>query len=190
MGCAKLKPPRRRCPNLKIVILPDFRALHPPRRAAHSSYAIKAPAAGAATRAARASLPGHWAVCMLLWAHPRGPIADPLLYLGHCRPHLPSPRYFADFPPMLRSYPLRARSAGPPRPRFPLILRRAASNCVLIFFARVSVARLRGRQGAPGCPRSCGRAETCGVEASAVSVREGGVLSRQPQARYGWVMMP
>ena len=53
----------------------------------------------AATRAARASLPGHWAVCMLLWAHPRGPIADPLLYLGHCRPHLPSPRYFADFPP-------------------------------------------------------------------------------------------
>ena len=118
MGCAKLKPPRRRCPNLKIVILPDFHALHPPRRAAHSSYAIKAPAAGAATRAARASLPGHWAVCMLLWAHPRGPIADPLLYLGHCRPHLPSPRYFADFPPMLRSYPLRARSAGPPRPRF------------------------------------------------------------------------
>ena len=118
MGCAKLKPPRRRCPNLKIVILPDFHALHPPRRAADSSYAIKAPAAGAATRAARASLPGHWAVCMLLWAHPRGPIADPLLYLGHCRPHLPSPRYFADFPPMLRSYPLRARSAGPPRPRF------------------------------------------------------------------------
>ena len=118
MGCAKLKPPRRRCPNLKIVILPDFHALHPPRRAAHSSYAIKAPAAGAATRAARASLPGHWAVCMLLWAHPRGPIADPLLYLGHCRHHLPSPRYFADFPPMLRSYPLRARSAGPPRPRF------------------------------------------------------------------------
>ena len=118
MGYAKLKPPRRRCPNLKIVILPDFHALHPPRRAAHSSYAIKAPAAGAATRAARASLPGHWAVCMLLWAHPRGPIADPLLYLGPCRPHLPSPRYFADFPPMLRSYPLRARSAGPPRPRF------------------------------------------------------------------------
>ena len=118
MGCAKLKPPRRRCPNLKIVILPDFHALHPPRRAAHSSYTIKAPAAGAGTRAARASLPGHWAVCMLLWAHPRGPIADPLLYLGHCRPHLPSPRYFADFPPMLRSYPLRARSAGPPRPRF------------------------------------------------------------------------
>ena len=29
MGCAKLKPPRRRCPNLKIVILPDFHALHP-----------------------------------------------------------------------------------------------------------------------------------------------------------------
>ena len=100
MGCAKLKPPRRRCPNLKIVILPDFHALHPPRRAAHSSYGIKAPAAGAATRAARASLPGPWAVCMLL------------------RPHLPSPRYFADFPPMLRSYPLRARSAGPPQPRF------------------------------------------------------------------------
>ena len=118
MGCAKLKPPRRRCPNLKIVILPDFHALHPPRRAAHSSYAIKAPAAGAATRAARASLPGPWAVCMLLWARPRSPIADPLLYLGPCRPHLPSPRYFADFPPMLRSYPLRARSAGPPRPRF------------------------------------------------------------------------
>jgi len=83
-----------------------------------SSYAIKAPAAGAATRAARASLPGPWAVCMLLWARPRSPIADPLLYLGPCRPHLPSPRYFADFPPMLRSYPLRARSAGPPQPRF------------------------------------------------------------------------
>jgi hypothetical protein len=31
MGCAKLKPPRRRCPNLKIVILPDVHALHPPR---------------------------------------------------------------------------------------------------------------------------------------------------------------
>ena len=118
MGYAKLKPPRRRCPNLKIVILPDFHALHPPRRAAHSSYGIKAPAAGAATRAARASLPGPWAVCMLLCARPRSPIAGPLLYLGPCRPHLPSPRYFADFPPMLRSYPLRARSAGPPRPRF------------------------------------------------------------------------
>ena len=125
MSCAKLKPPRRRCPNLKIVILPDFHALHPPRRAADSSYAIKAPAAGAATRAARASLPGPWAVCMLLWARPRSPIADPLLYLGPCRPHLPSPRYFADFPPMLRSYPLRAPFRGAAAPAFPLILRTA-----------------------------------------------------------------
>ena len=146
MGCAKLKPPRRRCPNLKIVILPDFRALHPPRRAAHSSYAIKAPAAGAATRAARASLPGHWAVCMLLWAHPRGPIADPLLYLGHCRPHLPSPRYFADFPPILRSYPLRARSAGPPRPRF-------RSYCGGRLCVRVLDAALGLHPHAPGIGR-------------------------------------
>ena len=135
MGCAKLKPPRRRCPNLKIVILPDFHALHPPRRAAHSSYAIKAPAAGAATRAARASLPGPWAVCMLLWARPRSPIADPLLYLGPCRPHLPSPRYFADFPPMLRSYPLRARSAGPPRPRF----RSYCGGCLRIGYFNAAV---------------------------------------------------
>ena len=92
-------------PNLKIAILPDFHALHPPRRAAHSSYAIKAPAAGAATRAARASLPGHWAVCMLLWAHPRGPIADPLLYLGHCRPTCP----LHDISPIFR------RCCGPTR---------------------------------------------------------------------------
>ena len=154
MGCAKLKPPRRRCPNLKIVILPDFRALHPPRRAAHSSYAIKAPAAGAATRAARASLPGHWAVCMLLWAHPRGPIADPLLYLGHCRPHLPSPRYFADFPPMLRSYPLRARSAGPPRPRF-------RSYCGGCLYVRVLNAAVGLHPHAPGIGRGLPRVYVC-----------------------------
>ena len=95
-------------------------------------------------------------------------------------------RFPADFTVLPAASPFRGAAA----PAFPLILRTAASNCVLGFFARFSVARLRGRQGAPGCLRSCARAETCGVEASAVSVREGGVLSRQPQARYGWVMMP
>ena len=171
MGCAKLKPPRRRCPNLKIVILPDFHALHPPRRAAHSSYAIKAPAAGAATRAARASLPGHWAVCMLLWAHPRGPIADPLLYLGHCRPHLPSPRYFADFPPMLRSYPLRARSAGPPRPRFRSYCGRRHRIAGLNASPLTSGIDPRNRQGASQSIRPCWLDGTCGVGGLTVCVR-------------------
>ena len=158
MGYAKLKPPRRRCPNLKIVILPDFHALHPPRRAAHSSYGIKAPAAGAATRAARASLPGPWAVCMLLWARPRSPIAGPLLYLGPCRPHLPSPRYFADFPPMLRSYPLRARSAGPPRPRFRSYCGRRIETLAMIIRARLCCTP-QGAAGGSGMPTpvwSCG----------------------------------
>ena len=189
MGCAKLKPPRRRCPNLKIVILPDFRALHPPRRAAHSSYAIKAPAAGAATRAARASLPGHWAVCMLLWAHPRGPIADPLLYLGHCRPHLPSPRYFADFPPMLRSYPLRARSAGPPRPRFRSY---CGGRLVFAFLTPplVYTRTLQGSAGGSGIPTSMlARRDMWGEGTEDVCAREG-VLSRRPRARTGGVMMP
>ena len=95
-------------------------------------------------------------------------------------------RFSADVAVLPAASPFRGAAA----PAFPLILRRAASNCALGLFARVSVARPRGRQGAPGCPRPCGRAETCGVEASAASVREGGVLSRQPQARYGWVMMP
>ena len=95
-------------------------------------------------------------------------------------------RFSADVAVLPAASPFRGAAA----PAFPLILRRAASRRVLGFFARFSVARPRGRQGAPGCPRLCARAETCGVEASAVSVREGGVLSRQPQARYGWVMMP
>ena len=172
MGCAKLKPPRRRCPNLKIVILPDFHALHPPRRAAHSSYAIKAPAAGAATRAARASLPGHWAVCMLLWAHPRGPIADPLLYLGHCRPHLPSPRYFADFPPMLRSYPLRARSAGPPRPRFRSYCGRRHRIAGLNASPLTSGIDPRNREGDSQSIRACAVEVTTKIEARKAKLRQ------------------
>ena len=85
--------------------------LHPPRWAAHSSYAIKAPAARTAIRAARPSLRGPWAICMPRWARPRGPIADPLLYLGPCRPHLPSSRYSADFPPIFRRFSAMLRRA-------------------------------------------------------------------------------
>ena len=121
-------------------------------------YAIKAPAAGAATRAARASLPGPWAVCMLLWARPRSPIADPLLYLGPCRPHLPSPRYFADFPPMLRSYPLRARSAGPPHPRFRSYCGRRIELLSMIIRACLCCTS-QGAAGGSGMPTpvcSCG----------------------------------
>ena len=90
-------------------------------------------------------------------------------------------RFSADVAVLPAASPFR----GAATPAFPLILRRAASNCVLGFFARFSVARLRGRQGAPGCPRLCARAETCGVEASAVSVREGGVLSSGLQPGLG-----
>ena len=117
----------------------------------------------------------HRGLTTILWALPP-PLALSTIFR----------RFSADVAVLPAASPFRGAAA----PAFPLILRRAASNCALGLFARVSVARPRGRQGAPGYLRSCARAETCGVEASAASVREGGVLSRQPQARSGWVMMP
>ena len=95
-------------------------------------------------------------------------------------------RFSADVAVLPAASPFRGAAA----PSFPLILRRAASNCGLKCRRRFAPSRSRDQQGAPGYPRLCVDDETCGVGGLTVCVREGGVLSRQPQARYGWVMMP
>ena len=122
---------------------------------------------------------------MPLWARLRGHIAGPLLYLGPCRPHLPSPRYFADFPPILRSYPLRARSAGPPRPRF-----RSYCGRRIVTLARIIRACLcctsQGAAGGSGMPtlvcscRDMRRGRSCSVCAR-------GMLPLQAASSPDWV---
>jgi hypothetical protein len=94
-------------------------------------------------------------------------------------------RFSADVAVLPAASPFRGAAA----PAFPLILRRAPTTCGFECRRRFAPARSRDRQGAPGYPRLCVDDETCGVGGLTVCVREGGVLSRQPQARYGWVMM-
>ena len=133
MGCTKLKPPRRRCPNLKIVvILPDFHALHPPRRAAHSSYVRHKSACGRSGDQGSQgepprSLGGLYAAVGAPAQSYRGstiipwPLPPPLALSTIFR------RFSADVAVLPAASPFRGAAA----PAFPLILRRVPTYRVL-----------------------------------------------------------
>ena len=95
-------------------------------------------------------------------------------------------RFPADFTVLPAASPFRGAAA----PAFPLILRRAHTSPRFGCRRRFAPARSRDRQGAPGYPRPCADAGTCGVGGADSVCARGGVLSRRPQARNGWVMMP
>ena len=95
-------------------------------------------------------------------------------------------RFSADVAVLPAASPFRGAAA----PAFPLILRRAPTRREFECGPRFAPARSRDRQGAPGYPCPCADDGTCGVGGADSVCARGGVLSRRPQARNGWVMMP